>query len=107
MATHLLEHGFRSIVHISGPLAHLSAADRREGFLRALWRAGLPVGDDDLLEGDYSEESGRAAARQLLQRSRLPQAIFSTCSPVWWPPSTTTTHTALMPRQCRQICCAR
>jgi len=77
LTAHLLEHGYRSFVHVSGPLAHLSAADRRDGFVRALGRAGIPVRDEDLIEGDYSEESGRAAARQLLDRPELPQAIFA------------------------------
>ena len=77
MTGHLLARGYRSIVHISGPPAHLSAADRRDGFRRALGRAGVPVRDEDVIEGDYSEASGRAGARLLLRRPALPQAIFA------------------------------
>jgi DNA-binding LacI/PurR family transcriptional regulator len=77
MTTHLLAHGYRSIVHVSGPLQHLSAVDRRDGFRRALGRAGIPAPDQDVIEGDYSEASGRVAAEQLLRRPRLPQAVFA------------------------------
>ena len=77
MTDHLLAGGHRSIVHISGPLDHLSAADRRDGFRRALGRAGIPAKEEDLIEGDYSEASGRAAAEQVLRRRELPEAIFA------------------------------
>jgi DNA-binding LacI/PurR family transcriptional regulator len=77
LTSHLVMHGYRSIVHITGPLDHLSAADRRDGFRRALGRAGIAAREEDLIEGDYSEASGRAVAQQLLQRPTLPQAIFA------------------------------
>jgi DNA-binding LacI/PurR family transcriptional regulator len=77
LTSHLLAHGYRSIVHITGPLAHLSAVDRRDGFRNALARAGIASRDEDLIEGDYSEASGRLAAQHLLERPRLPEAIFA------------------------------
>jgi DNA-binding LacI/PurR family transcriptional regulator len=58
---HLIEvHGRRSLVHVSGPLDHQSAIDRRDGFLAALAKHGLPP---TVIEGSFDEESGvRAAA---------------------------------------------
>jgi len=77
ITTHLLAHGYRSIAHISGPLRHLSAADRRDGYGHALARAGIPALDDYLVEGDYSEESGRRAALRLLDLPIRPRAVFA------------------------------
>jgi len=77
VTSHLLAHGHRSIAHISGPLRHLSAADRRDGYVRALARAGIPALDDYIVEGDYSEESGRQAALRLLTLPTRPRAVFA------------------------------
>jgi len=77
VTSHLLAHGYRAVAHISGPLRHLSAADRRDGYCRALARAGIPALDDDIIEGDYSEESGRRAAVRLLDRPTRPRAVFA------------------------------
>lgn len=51
-------HGRRSLVHLSGPLDHQSAIDRRDGFLAAAHEHGL---EPHVVEGDFSEESGAAA----------------------------------------------
>lgn len=55
----VVAHGRRSLVHISGPLDHQSAIDRRDGFEAAIARYGVA---GSVVVGDYSEESGRAAA---------------------------------------------
>ncbi len=57
---HLItRHGRRTLAHISGPLDHQSAIDRRDGFLAAAKKFGV---DAHVLIGDYSEESGARAA---------------------------------------------
>lgn len=60
---HLIEaHGCRRLVHLSGPLNHRSAQDRRDGFVAACVAHGLePV----IREGDYSEASGALGVRHL------------------------------------------
>ncbi|MFZ7089014.1 LacI family DNA-binding transcriptional regulator [Curtobacterium sp. RRHDQ10] len=59
---HLLDRGRRRIVHLSGPLLSQEAALRRDGYVDTVRRAGLePV----LVEGDWTPESGFAAARAL------------------------------------------
>ncbi len=77
VTTHLLAHGFRSIAHLAGPLQHLSAVDRRTGYCNALARAGIPCQDAYLIEGDYSEESGRQGAMRLLELPERPRAVFA------------------------------
>lgn len=58
--SHLVEvHQRRTLAHVSGPLDHQSAIDRRDGFFDALEAHGVA---GQLLVGDYSEESGARAA---------------------------------------------
>jgi DNA-binding LacI/PurR family transcriptional regulator len=52
-------HGRRTLAHVSGPLEHQSAIDRRDGFLAAVRQHGV---SGTVIEGDYSEESGTRAA---------------------------------------------
>lgn len=55
-------HGRRRLVHLSGPLNHRSAMDRRDGFVAACEAHGIVP---TVLEGDYSEDSGSRAAEAL------------------------------------------
>jgi DNA-binding LacI/PurR family transcriptional regulator len=60
---HLISrHGCRELVHLSGPLDHQTAIDRRDGFLDAARDAGVA---GRVFEGDFSEESGRRLARAI------------------------------------------
>ena len=60
---HLIEtHGRSRLVHISGPLDHQSAIDRRDGFMEAVATAGV---SGRVIEGNFDEGSGREAGRAL------------------------------------------
>ncbi len=74
---HLIGHGHRKIAHISGPLGHLSAVDRKDGYTSALKDAGIDVPPEYLFEGDYSEEAGRAGTAALLGLADPPTALFA------------------------------
>ena len=64
---HMIEvHNAKRIAHVSGPLRHQSAADKRDGYVAALKEAGLSLDPRLQYEGDYSEASGVAAAAALL-----------------------------------------
>jgi LacI family transcriptional regulator len=72
---HLIRLGHRRIGTITGSLNMTSGADRLEGYRQALEAYRLPVDDDLIAEGDFTEASGIAAARHLLS---LPvSAIFA------------------------------
>lgn len=73
---HLLSHGYRRIGHISGPLDHQAAIDRYAGFRRALSQLGEPTLQVHA-QGDFSEESGRLATRELLDQAPSLEAIFA------------------------------
>jgi LacI family transcriptional regulator len=70
------DHGLRRIGHISGPLDHQTAIDRYEGFRTALAEAGGGA-IHTLAIGDFSEQSGRDAARHLLDSMSGIEAIFA------------------------------
>lgn len=73
---HLLEHGHTRIAHISGPLAHLSAMDRQQGYEQALAEVGVDLRSEYCFEGDYSEATGRAGMHALLNLPEPPTALF-------------------------------
>ena len=58
----IVAHERRRLVHLSGPLNHRSAQDRRDGFLAACQAHGV---DPVVIEGDYSEASGALAAQEV------------------------------------------
>lgn len=60
----IVAHGRRRLAHLCGPQGHQSAIDRRDGFVQACEAHRIePI----LVEGDYSEESGAAAADRLAE----------------------------------------
>ena len=68
---HLVGLGHRRVVHVSGGPGVI-AADRRNGYLRAMHRHGL--GDQGaVIEGDFTESAGIIAAQQVL--ADLPTAV--------------------------------
>jgi LacI family transcriptional regulator len=76
-AHHLAELGHERIAHISGPPSFRSAHERRRGFREALSQRGLKLRPSYDREGDYTFDSGIAAARELLALKPPPTAIFA------------------------------
>jgi LacI family transcriptional regulator len=74
---HLIEFGHRRIGLIAGPHGFRSAAERRHGFEEALKEAGIKLPRSLIAEGNYTFESGMAAAEKLLDLSPRPSAIFA------------------------------
>ncbi|HEX8497688.1 MAG TPA: LacI family DNA-binding transcriptional regulator [Actinomycetales bacterium] len=62
----LVARGCRRIVNIAGPADMTPGLDRAEGYRRAIARAGGRVRQRDIVHGDFSLESGRAAMERLL-----------------------------------------
>ena len=69
--------GHRLIGLIAGPHGFRSAAERRRGFEDALAAASLKLPRSLIAEGNYTFESGIAAAEKLLDLSPRPTAIFA------------------------------
>ena len=78
MATeHLLERGHRKIGLITGPLTWWAASERRRGWQEALTAAGIPFSDSQVVEGNWSAESGERGLHELLEKSPDVQAVFA------------------------------
>lgn len=76
MVRHLAGRGHRRIAHIAGPDGNLDARQRRAGYLAALAEL-VPGATPQVLHGDFTEESGYRAGRQLGSQSERPDAVFA------------------------------
>ncbi|MFC9500401.1 LacI family DNA-binding transcriptional regulator [Streptomyces sp. NPDC056982] len=74
---HLLDKGRRAIATITGPLDMDVARGRLDGYREALEGAGIPVDESLISHGDFTEEGGRQAMRDLLQRCPGLDAVFA------------------------------
>lgn len=79
---HLLTAGRRSIAIIAGPLDMTAGVNRLEGYRDALRAAGRPVDPGLVGYGDFSEESGAAAMRELLLARPGLDAVFAASDPM-------------------------
>jgi len=78
MATeHLIRLGHRRIGFINGPGGLILSVDRLAGYQLALQRAGIPLDDQIIREGDYTHASGVATMEELLRLPNRPTAIFA------------------------------
>jgi LacI family transcriptional regulator len=73
---HLIKLGHQNIAFIQGPEGTPTSLRRLYGFRQALDRAGLPVRDQWLVPGDYTQQGGYVAMKALLSESIVPTAIF-------------------------------
>ncbi|WP_217162527.1 LacI family DNA-binding transcriptional regulator [Streptomyces sp. AC512_CC834] len=74
---HLLTIGRRTVGTITGPLDMDVAQDRLDGYREALRDAGVTVEEELVEDGDFTEEGGRAAMRELLRRRPGLDAVFA------------------------------
>lgn len=74
---HLVEvHGYKRIAFIRGPEGQTEAEERFKGYKEELKAQGIRFDENWVAVGDFTPESGRAAARALLdERGLSPQAI--------------------------------
>jgi LacI family transcriptional regulator len=76
MIKHLVGRGHPRIAMIAGPAANYEASERLRGYREALAEL-LPDAEELVLHGDFTEESGWRAARQLLALAARPAAVFA------------------------------
>ncbi len=76
-AEHLLSQGYEKIGMISGPMDWWSARERQRGWKETILAAGIPVNDDQIVEGDWSAASGEQGLYQLLENRPDLEAVFA------------------------------
>ena len=74
---HLIDLGHRRIAMIEGADDQHASKLRMAGYEAAMKAAGLPLDPDLIFPGNYTFESGRRAAEQLLKASTRPTAVFA------------------------------
>ena len=77
IAQHLLDLGHRNIGVIGGPPILTTSHDRLAGVRDAFSRAGVTLAPDHIVDGDFTRDSGRAAARTLLDIDPTITAILA------------------------------
>jgi LacI family transcriptional regulator len=75
-AEHLAGLGHRSMGVVTGPQDISLARERHRGFVATLRKRGLSLPAEDVYEGDFKFESGRAAARAFLERGLPMTAVW-------------------------------
>jgi DNA-binding LacI/PurR family transcriptional regulator len=74
--SYLIEQGHVRIAMIEGRAGFKSAQNRKEGFIRAMNKHGIPVNEAYVKPGMYDLESGLRGMQQLLELSEPPTAVF-------------------------------
>lgn len=77
MIGHFIALGHTRIAIIEGARGNFEAAERRRGYQAALRDAGLPVRAEFAFAGDFTEETGHAAALAMLELPERPTAVFA------------------------------
>lgn len=74
---HLIQQGYRRIVHITSGRPLPIFKERLRGYKDALQRYGIPVREELILEGEFSLEFGRSCIRALQERNVAFDAVFA------------------------------
>ncbi|WP_028471499.1 LacI family DNA-binding transcriptional regulator [Nocardioides alkalitolerans] len=77
VAEHVLSLGHRRLVVVSGAPVLTTVADRLAGVRAALADAGIPEGDVPVLEGPFTRDGGREAARRVLDEHPETTAVLA------------------------------
>lgn len=77
MTEHLIAQGHERIGMICGPETMSTSTERADGYRQALRNAGYPVDEDLIFMDAPRQEAGYNRARQLLDHSNPPTALFA------------------------------
>jgi LacI family transcriptional regulator len=76
MVRHLVERGHRKIAFVAGPDGNFEANERLRGYRAAIAEL-LCDSFENVLQGDFTQESGFRAASQILALTDRPSALFA------------------------------
>lgn len=78
--SHLIEQGYKRIALLEGPQNLNIFRQRKNGYLQALEKHGMPLISELVIENAWTKELGGKATRQLLGLPEPPDAIFASTS---------------------------
>lgn len=73
---YLISLGHKRLAHISGDMVTQAAAERLEGYKRALKKNDIPLREEYIFKTDYSRGQARGSAEKLIKMSEPPSAVF-------------------------------
>lgn len=73
---YLINLGHQRIAHLAGDVVTQAAAQRLEGYKRALKKNNIEVRDDYIFKTDYSRGQARQASERLIKMDNPPTAVF-------------------------------
>ena len=74
---HLIDHGYRSILHLSGPPDLVTALDRHEGFFDAIRDSGIDPDSVRVECGYFEQVTAYDLTLRIFQQADRPDAIFA------------------------------
>jgi LacI family transcriptional regulator len=77
LARALHELGYRRFAVLAGPANHLTARDRRAGFIEALEELGCPVDPDAVIATGFTRDGGYEGMQSLLRDGPSVQIVFA------------------------------
>ncbi len=82
VTSHMIEQGYRHIVHFAGPKNVWTASERLRGYQMAMRDAGLKVNKKDIIQAGFSVDGGMAEMERVLGGQKRPDAVFCVNDPV-------------------------
>lgn len=76
LVRHLVGKGYRRIAFVAGPDSNFDARERLRGYATTL-ASLVPDAERQVIEGDFTEESGYQAGKRIAAMARRPDAIFA------------------------------
>ncbi len=74
--SHMIDCGYRKIVHISGPMTSKTSQERYKGYLRALGLEGKNQEHTNTFEGSFTSDWGHEAVNSLIESGEAFDGIF-------------------------------
>ena len=83
ITSHLIDHGYKKIAHLYGPLNLSISRQRLEGYKKALKENYITVEENLIVESGFHEKGGYEAMNKLLeaQKTSPPRAVFAVNDP--------------------------
>ena len=79
---HLINQGYRRIIHLTGPENLELSQQRKKGYIDALTKHNISIDPDLIIPCGVMMEKGVIAAHRILEMEQMPDAIFAINDPV-------------------------